>query len=233
MKPLAHPSKPLDDIFSGKHRYAALDVMRAIAVFLVIGHHAAWRFPPSSDDPVGQILKYSGWIGVDIFFVISGFMITGILIRDSGRGDIRGFFVRRFYRIVPLALLAVGVFACLSIVTGSEVEKLRYLWSPALLLNGWVIPFLGHEAVPFTITWSLSVEETAYILLAVSCILAPRGLSRMLVTFLIVAITVRVAVIITGVFDLYDLYFFVPARLDSIALGGFGALGYYRGLPPW
>lgn len=204
--------------------------MRAIAVFLVLGHHAAWRFPPSSEDFFGQILKYAGWIGVDIFFVISGFMITGILVRDSGRGDIRGFFVRRFYRIVPLSLLAVGLFACVSIVTGSDIEKLPYLWSPALLLNGWVIPFIGRDIVPFTITWSLSVEETAYILLGISCLLAPAGLGRMLVAFLVIAIAVRIAVVVTGAFDLYDLYFFVPARLDTIALGGFGALGFYRGL---
>lgn len=201
--------------------------MRAIAIFLVIGHHAAYRFPPESGDLLARMLRYSGWIGVDIFFAISGFMITGILIRDRARNDIAGFFVRRFYRIVPIFVVAMLTFTILSVVTGAEAEKLVFLWSPALLLNGWTIPFIGFDNVPYGITWSLSVEETAYLLLGLASLAAGRRLQFMLLSFLSVSILLRIVVVATDAFDLFELYFFVPARLDAIALGGVGALGWY------
>jgi peptidoglycan/LPS O-acetylase OafA/YrhL len=216
----------------GSGRIQSLDMLRALAVFLVIGHHAAWRFRPETTDALGQMFKGSGWIGVDIFFVISGFMITTILVRDQD--DIKGFFIRRFYRIVPIFAVAIATFAASALLTGQGVDRLRWLWSPALFLNGWTIPFLGYGTVPYTIAWSLSVEETAYILLGLACFAHRRGLRVALLSFLLVAPLVRAAALLGGWFDPADLYFFVPARLDSIALGGLAALAApRRSLPPW
>lgn len=216
--------------FSGRARLQGLDILRAIAVFLVLGHHAAYRFPPSATDPIGQMMKYSGWIGVDIFFAISGFMITGILIRDQKRRDISGFFVRRFYRIVPLFGVAIVCFVASSLISGRGVDELNNIWSPALFLNGWTIPILGYENVPFSIAWSLSVEETAYILLGLACLGNLNFLPRMLIAFLMTSIILRWLALMVDSIDLFELYFFVPARLDSIALGGLGALGWYNRL---
>lgn len=206
-------------------RILALDLLRALAVFLVLGHHAAWRFRPESADIIGQILKGGGWIGVDIFFAISGFMITRIIVRDQT--NVYGFFVRRFYRIVPIFLVAVSVFIALTLITGKDIEKLWLIWSPALFLNGWTIPFYGYGAIPYTITWSLSVEETAYIFLGIACFFSTNILRWMLIGFLVVAPFVRFIVVASAMFPLMDLYFFVPARLDAIALGGLGALGVF------
>jgi len=216
-----------------QRRIASLDALRALAVLLVIGHHAAWRFRPDPADPLAQVFRSSGWIGVDIFFAISGFMITSILLRD--RGDIRGFFVRRFYRIVPIFLVAIACFGAISIATGMNADKLRLLWSPALLLNGWTIPWLGYGAVPYMITWSLSVEETAYLILGLSSLAGPRGIRMALLAFVVGAPLVRVAVLVLHPFSLSDLYFFVPARLDAIAYGGLAGFGYYGKWPakPW
>lgn len=206
-------------------RLVALDLLRALAVFLVVGHHAAQRFAPGRSDPAGEILDSAGWIGVDIFFVISGFMIARILMRDAH--DIAGFFRRRMFRILPLHLVAVAIFALSALALGWNVAQLDLIWSPALLLNGWTLPFYGYGRVPFTITWSLSVEETAYLLLGTAMLAGPRGLRTALLAFLAIALATRWACVATGFFKLEELYFFVPARLDSIALGGLAALGTF------
>ena len=212
---------------SDPQRLQSLDALRALAVLLVIGHHTAWRFRPAAGDALAQLFKGSGWIGVDIFFVISGFMITTILLRDTG--DIRGFFIRRFYRIVPIFMVAIATFVTVAAVTGMDREKLLLAWSPALFLNGWTIPFLGYGKVPYTIAWSLSVEETAYIILGLACIAHARGLRNALLGFILLAPMVRVAVLLGGWFnDASELYYFVPARLDSIGCGGLAALALSR-----
>lgn len=211
-------------------RILGLDRLRALAVFLVLGHHAAFRFPPAPDDFLAQVFRQAGWMGVDIFFVISGYMITRVLLRDLERQDVKGFFIRRAFRILPLLLAAVGLFVVVAVITGREAEKLTMMWSPALLLNGWTIPFIGYGKVPNTITWSLSVEETAYALLGMASVAGLGGIRRMLVALLLLAVGVRLLVLATGVLDLADLYYFVPARLDGIALGGLAALGAFDGL---
>jgi peptidoglycan/LPS O-acetylase OafA/YrhL len=203
-------------------RLASLDMLRALAVFLVIGHHSSWRFRPEVGDPIAHIFKGSGWIGVDIFFAISGFMITSILWRDHQH--IKAFFVRRFYRIVPIFAVAMASFVLVSLATGLAAERLRWAWSPALFLNGWTIPFIGVGVVPFTITWSLSVEESAYLILGFAALAGRKGIRAALLCMLILPPLVRIAVVAGGWFDAADLYFFVPARLDSIAFGGLAAI---------
>jgi peptidoglycan/LPS O-acetylase OafA/YrhL len=210
---------------NSQSRIEGLDLLRALAVLLVLGHHAALRFRPLPEDPLGAIFLRSGWIGVDIFFVISGFMITRILLKSPD--DIGAFFRKRVFRIVPIFVVAVFVFTMLSLATGTNLDILQRIWSPALLLNGWTIPIYGYAEVPFTITWSLSVEEFAYIALGTAAMLGRSGLRRCIGAFLIVAPLVRVIAVSTGLIDTFDLYFFVLARLDSIAVGGLAALGLF------
>jgi peptidoglycan/LPS O-acetylase OafA/YrhL len=206
-------------------RIESLDALRAFAVLLVIGHHAAFRFRPDSADPIAAVFKNTGWIGVDIFFVISGYLITSILLR--GDYDLRTFFRRRAFRILPIFIVAICIFIIAALVTDTDRELLGRMWSPALLLNGWTIPFFGYGNVPYTITWSLSVEETAYLFLGLAGLFGPRGLRMTVFAMLMVAITLRIAAVATGFVDLTDLYFFVPARLDAIAMGGAVAFGYF------
>lgn len=209
-------------------RLVSLDMLRALAVTLVIGHHTAFRFIPPDWDVLAGVFKHIGWIGVDIFFVISGFMITRVLMRDHG--DTMGFFRRRFFRIVPIFAVAVIVFVIASLVTGVNAELLHRIWSPALLLNGWTIPFFGYDAVPYTIVWSLSVEETAYILMGLASVTGLVGLKWMILAMFAVGPITRSLVVQTGYMDLFDLYFFVPARLDAIAFGAIAALGVFSRL---
>lgn len=210
------------------HRIEELDLLRAFAVLLVLGHHAAFRFRPLPEDMIAAVFLRSGWIGVDIFFVISGFMITRILLQSDY--DISSFFRRRVFRIVPIFAVAVGTFAVLSLVTGANADTLHRLWSPALFLNGWTIPVYGYAGVPYTITWSLSVEEFAYIVLGLAAMRGAAGVRQALAVFLVVAPLTRAAAVATGWIDPFDLYFFVLARLDSIALGGLAATGLFDAL---
>lgn len=205
----------------------SLDALRALAILLVIGHHAAYRFFGSKEDAVAALLRNVGWIGVDIFFALSGFLIVKILVRDSAGGDLRGFFRRRFFRIVPVFVVALCVFTVASLVSGKELSLLPRLWVPALFLNGWLIPFLGVDNVPYVLAWSLSVEEFSYFLLAVFALWKTRGLRAGVLIFILVALSVRWGVLFTDAFAPESLYYFVPARLDAIAFGGLGALGAY------
>lgn len=144
-----------------------------------------------------------------------------------------GFFRRRFFRIVPLFAAAILVYGLASVLTVHEVENLHRLWMTALFLNGWVIPFLGAEALPFTITWSLSVEESAYLLLGFAAYLGGHVLRRVVVALIGLALLVRFLVLLTDAFPADLLYYFVPARLDAIAFGGLGALGMYGAVTRW
>ena len=205
----------------------ALDAVRALAILLVMGHHAAYRFAGSKEDALASLLRNVGWIGVDIFFALSGFLIVRILLRDAAVGDLRGFFRRRVYRIVPIFAVALLIFAIAALVTGQESELLARLWIPALFLNGWMVPFLGVDGVPYVLAWSLSVEEFAYLALAACTLGGPRGLRMGVLAFLVVALFVRWGVLASSAFAPGALYYFVPARLDAIAFGGLGAMGLY------
>jgi peptidoglycan/LPS O-acetylase OafA/YrhL len=210
-------------------RIESLDILRAFAVLLVIGHHAAFRFAPAANDPIGRILKECGWIGVDLFFVVSGFLIAKVLLRDGT--DIQGFFRRRAMRILPLLLMAVALYAGLSAASGIGADALKNIWSPALLMNGWTIPLIGYAVIPYTITWSLSVEEAAYGALGVvSYLCGGNGMRWLLLALVAGALATRALIVEFELMSMTLAYYFVPARVDTIGLGGLAALGMFKAI---
>jgi peptidoglycan/LPS O-acetylase OafA/YrhL len=91
-----------------EHRVPELDGVRAIAVWMVLLTHILAGFPNAPGaldfipDPVRQVLTH-GWLGVDLFFLLSGFLITGILMDSKERPNyFRNFYMRRVLRIMPL-----------------------------------------------------------------------------------------------------------------------------------
>ena len=82
-------------------RLVPLDALRGVAIALVIFHHVGFRFPTAPRGWAGDFLAAIGWAGVDLFFAISGYLITTILMRSSGKGGLRDFYIKRFFRIVP------------------------------------------------------------------------------------------------------------------------------------
>jgi peptidoglycan/LPS O-acetylase OafA/YrhL len=150
--------------------YPALDGLRAIAVLLVLYNHAPQLLAGNdgSDGSLGPAWLGSrgAWLGVDLFFVLSGFLITSILLRSRGTVHaFRRFWVRRALRIFPLAWLYLGVAAlCGALVQG--LESLRpgvdYVWAATYLIN-FHIAAQGWTAAALGILWSLAVEEHFYL----------------------------------------------------------------------
>ncbi|MGH1424007.1 MAG: acyltransferase family protein [Pseudooceanicola sp.] len=211
-----------------KTRSNLLDAIRACAVVMVVLYHVAIDFPPAAGDAVALWFRTYGLFGVDIFFPLSGYLITGFLLKRNSPADIRVFFLRRVFRIMPLYYLALATYLVGCLVTGIDRDIIANLWQNALFITGWTIFHAGRETVPFTITWSLSVEEFAYILVGLSALVLRGRLASVLALFALGAIALRVWINFNG---WPNAYFYPPARLDSIMLGGLLAWAHQRRYP--
>ncbi|WP_017793394.1 acyltransferase family protein [Leucobacter salsicius] len=151
-------------------RFGGLDGLRAIAVALVLVYHF---FP--------QLLP-GGFLGVDIFFVISGFLITSLLIREKakhGRVSLRSFWRRRARRLLPALGLVLLVCTSLVALVGGDllVGIGRQLLGAATFVSNWVFIAAGADYFArdtpelFRNTWSLAIEEQFYIFLPLIAIL--------------------------------------------------------------
>jgi len=129
-------------------RNPSLDVLRGVAVLLVLGYHAQF--------PAFRI----GWSGVDLFFVLSGFLISGLLFSDYKKfGHIRlgRFWFRRAFKILPslYSLLATLILITIRFGKWHQVSHIGYLGSALFFYN-----YLPLHTVPIIArTWSLAVEE--------------------------------------------------------------------------
>lgn len=139
-----------------------IDGLRAVAVLLVVGYHA---FP-------GKLV--GGFIGVDIFFVISGFLISSILFQGLQKGSFsfREFYLRRIKRIFPSLLLVLSVCYAIGwwVLLSDEFEQLgKHLAGGATFISNWMLwSESGYfdksaETKPLLHLWSLAIEEQFYI----------------------------------------------------------------------
>jgi peptidoglycan/LPS O-acetylase OafA/YrhL len=204
-----------------KNRSALLDTLRALAVTMVVIFHVATRYPADSLDPVARFFLRFGFLGVDIFYPLSGFLITRFLLSHDGPGSIRAFFLRRVFRIIPLYLVAVTIFYIAARVTGYEAGNLGYIWATYTFLTGWFAFAHGPDSVPYTITWSLSVEEFAYLTFGIAAWVARRSFPVFLTIVAVFPFLLRLYLYGAGY---ENIYYFPLARLDSIAMGGLTAL---------
>jgi peptidoglycan/LPS O-acetylase OafA/YrhL len=142
--------------------FPSLNGIRAICALLVIKEHAKWAIHGAP-----QMFEW-GFLGVDMFFVISGFLIVTLLLRErerTGRISLRQFYIRRTLRIFPIYYLIIGILFLLAVTTYSHSTKTwdLYKWSfPVFLLY-------MQDLIPISLgvlfhTWSLSMEEQFYLL---------------------------------------------------------------------
>ncbi len=192
--------------------FPELDGLRALATLMVMVFH----FAQATNGPRVLVL---GQTGVDLFFALSGFLITTILLQ-SPHGDwheIRNFYIRRTLRIFPLYYVGLGLFcAIFSVVSGWYWVYLQNL------AQAFQVPVVGPDHF-----WSLGVEEQFYLAWPFLVLFWPRRwLAGGMWAAVALSFLLRVALVHTHV----GLFHFTLTRLDGLAGGGLLAYAYNRGV---
>jgi peptidoglycan/LPS O-acetylase OafA/YrhL len=206
-------------------RMPELDGVRAIAIWMVLVCHIfyGWTVPEGTFARIPGVLLQTiahGWLGVDLFFVLSGFLITGILLDSRSKDNyFRNFYARRFLRIMPLYFSVVFAF----------LVFYRHAW-PYFLLSTFFAANLAHIfgiAVPHgpAILWSLAVEEHFYFLWPVLVyLLDRRKLAALAASIIVVTPIARGIATAHGMPVDSAVYVYSWFRFDGLALGALLAI---------
>ena len=205
-----------------------LDGVRGVAILMVLCVHFVGDAPAYTalERAMVKLANYGIW-GVDLFFVLSGFLITGLLYDSKGSARyFRNFYVRRTLRIFPLYY---GVLAVLFLVVpllptpypaalGESAHHQAWLWLYAsnvylAIHRAWALPYVGHF-------WSLAVEEQFYLVWPIVVLsFGRRSLIGICVVVTILALVLRSALSYAGAGDLAQLVL-TPCRFDALCVGG-------------
>jgi peptidoglycan/LPS O-acetylase OafA/YrhL len=206
----------------------ALDGIRGLAILMVLSFHIANPFRPPNAGGLGGLLTKPlswGWVGVDLFFVLSGFLITGILLDTKDSSNyFRSFYVRRVLRIFPLyygALVAwFFVVPWLMHTTGAPYvgrDHQAWYW---LYVSNWTQARVDHIAH----LWSLSVEEQFYLAWPlVVYLLSARRLLYLCLGTVAFSLVLRALLMAHGM-PIEIVHRITPARIDSLAAGAIVAV---------
>lgn len=211
-----------------------LDGLRGVAILAVFFYHA--HIP----------LILGGFIGVDIFFVLSGFLITSLLLQENFKFDsvsLKNFYIRRFLRLMPALLLLLIFFLIFSFVTQpaknfSKTVKYSalaglYLSDVARAFNISTMGYLMH-------TWSLSIEEHFYLLFPPLLIVLLKRFTLRNIALIFLSIIIIISIYRTTTFNPVDksfhsivrYYFGFDYRFDEILSGCLLAvICFWKGLP--
>ncbi|SFJ62814.1 acyltransferase family protein [Planctomicrobium piriforme] len=239
------PSAFVGELDLVRHR-PALDGIRGLAVLLVLCYDCL-KIDPNSDAVtlVVRRMAASGWIGVDLFFVLSGFLITGILLDTRGtRGYWKNFLARRAVRIFPLYYATLfTVFLWFPLVLGftgasastwNALDGVRadqaWYW---VYLENWLFAWRGAwpEDGLLKHFWSLAVEEQFYLVwpLAVA-MLSRRQLGWLCLSLCVVALSLRVCLLTHGAPPMVP-HVMTITRMDSLCWGALMAIALRSS--PW
>jgi peptidoglycan/LPS O-acetylase OafA/YrhL len=210
-------------------RRPALDGVRGLAVLLVVADHA--------HVPLGEL-----WIGVELFFVLSGFLITSLLLEEldrTGRISMRAFYARRARRILPALALLTAAVAAVSLGAHQLQDRwplcaqLATTWTFTANFTAWLA---GAPLGAFTSTWSLSSEEQFYLLWPPVLVAAHRAGWRAprLLAILATAIAVLIAGawVTTGQVTSAEPYYSPVGRGAELLIGCALAVAWRSGLIP-
>jgi peptidoglycan/LPS O-acetylase OafA/YrhL len=210
-----------------------IQLLRALAVGAVVLHHGWPAVAPA------------GYMGVDVFFVVSGFLITGLLIRESertGRISLRSFYVRRARRILPAAMVVLGFVSIMTLLVVPQAHWASYfrqILASALYVENWQLAAdsqnpLRDELVstPVQHYWSLSVEEQFYLIWPLLLILAlwyarRSGRSSARTTFVVLGVVTAASFAHCLALTIQDhnlAYFSTLARTWEFGVGGMLAI---------
>jgi peptidoglycan/LPS O-acetylase OafA/YrhL len=201
-----------------------LDVLRFGAFFLVFLHHALPH--ASAEYAVGGVALAaagrSGALGVDLFFTLSAYLISELLLREqhaAGSIDIRSFYARRILRIWPLYFFALLVLAPLmTLIDASDRLPASYLAGFVLLSGNWACVLWGYPGSSFSLLWSVSIEEQFYLAWPWLVRWSARNLGAVIVAMIGIAWATRIALATAGT-EHPGVWCNTLARLDPIAGG--------------
>jgi len=195
----------------------ALDGMRGIAILLVLAHTFDVIQTRNGMGHDIDLALDTGWIGVQLFFVLSGFLITGILLDTRSKPHyFRTFWIRRVLRIFPL------YFGVLAVATAAGAASI-YLWT---YTSNFAAP-LGHPEPVFPHFWSLAVEEQFYLVWPLVVRLAGRR-GVVALSFVLSALAIASRVYVRSHLGIESAYQFTPCRMDALAIGA-GVAALIRG----
>lgn len=216
--------------------YPALDILRGLAIIIVVLYHNFDNVP---------FFRF-GWLGVDLFFALSGFLITDLLLksRDS-QYYFRNFYIRRFLRIFPLYYLVLALFFTLSPILFSEKgpettftyydENKVWFWSH---FQNWLLVHKGPAPVPFlSHFWSLAIEEQFYLFwpLLLFFIKKLNVLRNVIIGLIATAIIIRITTWMASPHEVEAFYCSTFTRMDSLLMGCLLAVHMKQGfeVPKW
>ena len=216
---------------------AELDTLRALGVCVVLTDHL---WPPGLSETVFRLAQL-GWIAMDSFFVMSGFLITGILLDSRDKPNYyRNYYARRTLRIFPLYYLVLLIWYLIARYTDSGIiYRLQvHDWgSPA-----WFTFYVGNirEAVVgawplvpgYSLLWSLQIEEQYYLLFPLAVAWMKREhLRKMLIAAVILSPVCRVLTYLWQPDNVLMQFVLLPCHCEGLALGGLIAIRFRSG--PW
>ena len=192
----------------------ALDGLRAVGVLAVLLGHSE--------------LLSGGFLGVDVFFVLSGFLITSLLLEEHarvGRVSLRGFYTRRALRLLPALAPVVVVGGGAMIAWSPGWDSIGFVLSVLFYVANWAI-VAGHSQGLLAHTWSLAIEEQFYILWPVVLLLLLRVTRRRILLALLLAAAAPLAVayrfwtlVTTAASDPSRLYVGLDTHADPLLIG--------------
>src|SRR5438094_1140890 len=206
----------IDPRFQDRERQPGLDLLRALAIIIVVIYHAAlfgFKLP-------GRVDRF-GWIGVDLFFVLSGYLIGGQLLAPLAREKsikLGSFFARRVLRIMPAYFVILAVYFLLP-PWREYPDMAQPLWKFLLSVQNIAL----HGGTAFSHAWSLAVEDQFYLCLPFILLFANRWPRASIII---------PCVIVFGGIALLTFLAYHNIGETGVSFRGFQAFVYYQDLTP-
>ena len=228
-----------DEVRRALPHFAGIDVLRGLAVLAVVLHHVHLRFLLNHFDvatllpkPVARVVFWSGYYGVIVFFVISGFLITSLSLRrwqSLPRIEARAFYAMRCARIFPCLLALIAVLSVLHLagfadyaIDPAKSSLPRAIVAALTFHFNWLEGTRGYLPGSWDVLWSLSIEEAFYVFFPLVCI-ALRSERAIVIALLGFVVFGPVSRVFDAASEPWDEYAYLSC-MDGIAFGCLAAL---------
>lgn len=216
------PEQAKTQVFTLGHR-PELDGLRGVSILLVLLLHLRLF------ETTGVFGLPGGFLGVDIFFVLSGFLITSLLVQEfdrTGSISLKGFYLRRALRLGPALAVLIPLACLFAIFAGAQRhETLQGAWLTLSYVSNWFYAFgYGSPLDPLGITWSLAIEEQFYLVWPLTLALllrsgVRRGWILGMLVFLVALVGVHRFALASNGATVERMYYATDTRADGLLIG--------------